>query len=631
MMRRLIIFCGVVLGVLVTCIGFLQAIQEESVLPLNTSDVGFINFQLSDIPPAGVDEQLQKISLRQQVEIFQLSGTTGVKTIKIIARGIPQPTGTTTITWVNPSKIGRLFPAASAKDIPPSGVYALKGSDEGIAGFKQWLTEHNAVHTWEQYTSLQLLLLPLAYQGVIAVVLVTVLLTLIVTVGWFISKRRSQVVRMLNGYNNWQIVVRDLWDLISPLLFICMLSSLGAAVIIMSFGGRIWPVLVTTGKILVVVTALIAVFSCTIALLSRVKICEFAQRKPLPFSFTVVNFVLRIAVLLLGFSAIPITLYASEVAQSNYVAAEKASRYSNLYTANFGGIVDESRDWNPYVKDFSKLVTRLENEHKIYYAKLYPQKSDSISGINLDSVGVYNEDAFKLFFASQADDLREVPAHSISKKTLSSIGLDTEDIHVFLPEESQAVIGVRGTGLFQVAENPVIIVVPQVSRVYNGDLLMSDASIGAVMFTDTDNLINQTSKIGLNLTFDSICDKNAVYATDQRLAYYVSVFTLGTLLVSFWGSTLISALIYANRRGRALFPHYLNGMSWVALCRLPLLTDMLGLIAALTLSLVIANVLNVDHLIVLVVTSIIFTLISGSIYQQTLRKALISLATRKGD
>ncbi|MCD4549513.1 hypothetical protein [Schaalia sp. lx-260] len=631
MMRRLVVFCGVVLGALATCIGFLQAIQEESVLPLNTSDVGFINFQLSDIPPAAVDEQLQEVSSRQWVEIFQLSGTTGIKTVKIIARGFPQPTQLSSITWVNPSKTGVLLPSANATDIPPSGVYALKGTKENIAGFKQWLTSHGAVHTWEQYSSLELLLLPLAYQGVIAVVLVTALLTSIIIIGWFISKRRSQVVRMLNGYSNRQIVMRDLWDLIFPLFSTCALSSICTAIVISFFSGRILPVLVTAGIILIVIAALIAVFSLIVAVLSRVKISEFAQRKPLPLSFSIVSFLLRMAVLLLVFTTIPLTFYAAQVAQSNYVAAQKASEYSDLYTANFGGIVDENRDWNAHVEDFAKLVTQLENEHKIFYAKLYPEESNAISGIGVDSVVVYNEDAFNLFYADQTADLREVPASSLSAQTLSSLGLSAGDLRVFLPEESQAVIGVRGTGLFQVAENPVIIVLPQVSKVHNGDLLMSHATTGAVIFTDSDNLLKSTSQIGLNLTFDNIRDKNAVYASDQRLAYQVSLFTLGTLIVSFLASIFISALIYANRRRRALFPRYLNGASWTILFRVPLVTDFLGLVLALTLSLVIAYALSVNQPAFLIATVIVFALISFFIYRRTIRKAMLSLAIRKVD
>lgn len=630
-MRRLIIFCGLVIGVLATCIGFLQAILEESVLPLNTSDVGFINFQLSDIPAADVDKQLQEISSQQQVEIFQLSGTTAIKTVKIIARGIPQPTEASSITWVNPSKTGVLLPSANATDIPPSGVYALKGTAENIADFKHWLTTQGAVHTWEQYSSLQLLLLPLAYQGVIAVVLVTALLTLIIIIGWFISKRRSQVVRMINGYSNRQIVMGDLQDLIFPLFSACTLSSLSTAIVLSFFSGRILPVLVTAGKILIIITILITVFSLLVAVFSRVKISEFAQRKPLPVSFSIVSFLLRMSVMLLVFATVPLTFYASQVAHSNYIAAEKASAYSDLYTANFGGIVDENRDWNPYVEDFAKLVTRLEDEHKIYYAQLYPQEPNSINGISVDSVVVYNEDAFNLFLARHTADLREVPAQALSAQTLSSIGLGTGDMRVFLPQESQVVIGVHGSGLFQVAENPVIIVVSQVSRVYNGNLLMSYATTGAVIFADSDDLLKSTSQIGLNLTFDSISEKNAIYASDQRLAYQVSVFTLATLILSFLASTLISALIYANRRKRALFPHYLNGASWVALCRVPLLTDFFGLVLALTLSLVIEHALGVNRPMLLAVAAIVFALISVFVYQQTLRKAMLALATRKGD
>ncbi|QPK80582.1 hypothetical protein G7Y41_05620 [Schaalia sp. ZJ405] len=397
------------------------------------------------------------------------------------------------------------------------------------------------------------------------------------------------------------------------------------------FSTRISPVIITAGKILIVITVLVALFSFIVAELSRVRISEFARRKPLPVSFSIMSFLLRMVVLLLMFATIPLTFYASQVAHSNYVAAQKASEYPHLYTANFGGIVDEARDWNPYVEEFSKLITRLESEHKIYYAKLHPQITAFVNEVKVDSVVVYNEDAFNLFLAGQTTDSREVPAQALSEERIDSLELDTGDVRVFLPEESQAVIGVRGTGLFQVAENPVIIVAPQISRVYNGELLMSDATIGAVIFTDSDQLLTSTSQIGLNLTFDRIRDKNAIFASDQRLAYQVSVFTLATLLVSFLVSTLIYALIYANRRKRALFPRYLNGISWVTLCRVPLLTDFFGLAIALTLSLVIAHLLSVNQPTLLIAAALLFALISVLIYRQTLRKAMLALVTRKGD
>ncbi len=647
-MRRLLMLCGIMVGLLVTVLGFFQVSLQETVLPLGSTNVGFINFQPANIPPAVLDSELQTISTQQQVEIFQLSGTTGVKNIDIIVRGTPQPLSISTINWFNPELTGNLIPAHLATDTPHSGIYALKGNQLGIEAVQKWLTAQGAVNTWENYGFIQLLLLPLVYQGIISAILVVILLAIIIVIGWLISRRRSQMVRMIGGHSNWQIIYTET----TTILYVTALSSLitvGIGLIIIKiWRGSMFAVIPVELILLIFSWCCIGIFSIFASILTKLSIKEYVKRVKIPFWFSIITNSLRGLVIILIFATLSFTYFSAHNAKINMVAAHKVAELPSLYSVNFGGIVDESRDWDPQVTKFNDFIAKLNQTNSVYYANLIPvdEQLDNIDKVK--SVVVYNSATFNLLNSvANSQNATAITSTGIekfieltsteAKPILEIAGIEENYLakaRVFLPIDYNLIdpiIAVWSTGLFQVAPTPAIVVVEQIDKAFSADKIMTDASRGAVLFKENKDILSSTSALGLNLTVDSVQDKNALYAADQRLAYNTARFSMFMLLCAFGVSTYIAALLYANSKKRALFPHYTNGESFWKLLKLPLTLDAFWLLSALFVSHLITRLMFADPLLIRIFITGVLLTVSYLIYKYFLRRSMRAIVARRDD
>lgn len=175
-MRRILVGVACFLGLVICGLSFLQIIQRESVLPLSSDDIGFINFRTADVPETQLQNQLSTFAKANNLEIYQLSATTGALDISVIARGGVELPTSTPINWVNPAKHGMIYPAAEQPGLSLSGIYAIKGDQQNLKQFKGWLDQIHAVNTWENYSWITLFFAPLAYQGVALALFVCVVL-----------------------------------------------------------------------------------------------------------------------------------------------------------------------------------------------------------------------------------------------------------------------------------------------------------------------------------------------------------------------------------------------------------------------------------------------------------------------
>ncbi len=98
-MRWLVRGVGVFLGVVIVCLAFLRAVQLENMLPMDSDDVGYINFQHSSLSVSQIDEGLARIGQETGVELLQLSGTVGTREVTITSRAANQPASAQPISF----------------------------------------------------------------------------------------------------------------------------------------------------------------------------------------------------------------------------------------------------------------------------------------------------------------------------------------------------------------------------------------------------------------------------------------------------------------------------------------------------------------------------------------------------
>ncbi len=164
----------------------------------------------------------------------------------------------------------------------------------------------------------------------------------------------------------------------------------------------------------------------------------------------------------------------------------------------------------------------------------------------------------------------------------------------FTCKNGASTIAIANQGIFTLANKPLVVLVPSIESAFTSETVTSIATLGAIVFRDSQEVISQASSIGLNLTSDSTADSIAVYAQDQQLGYYVSLASIVTLIFAAGFTMFISAQLYAASRLRSLFPLYITGKSIGSLIRLRIILDFVFISFGTGCSAVIASTLGLE-------------------------------------
>lgn len=577
------------MGIVVVGLGLLRGVQLENMLPLQSDDVGYINFQHSTLSDQQIDAGLKAVGDNNNLEIFQLSGTVGTREVKIISRGTNQPDKRQSVPWLRPNKTGTISSAADNPDTSRSGIYALKGPTAGRAELEKWLSDIEAIATWERFTLLQTYFLPLSYQGVILILVVAVFLIVASIFSWFVARAPSRIVRLSAGHSRIRIVGDDSLSLLriflSPTLITISLLLGGYGLL----KGRVALQLVVPVCMLLCLSFLLLIVAVSaVSFLTFPSIADWVNRRPLVSGFYRLSLIAGALAMIFSLSVVPVVYRSLLISHENRTAAEQAKQLPEYYALSFGGIVDESRDYDPFVQPFYDLVKTLDqvNQVALFHKSSVGMDPDYLLSAGYGTLLVLNPKAF--------NDLKQIAGGcELEKQSAQSIG-DLFDEEFFndtfiLPEVKPAVqyytcqpgtqaIAVEYQGIFSASKDSLILVVPNLYEALSSDTLMAWATTGAVLFSDPQTVVEPASHFGLNLTVDSTADAISIYAEDQNLGYFVNLFSFAALLLTMLLSAYTSASIYATAKIRHTFPLYLSGISIFNLICAPLLFDLIVII-----------------------------------------------------
>ncbi|MCI7551378.1 MAG: hypothetical protein PUK40_07840 [Actinomycetaceae bacterium] len=570
-MDRTVRIVGVLLGMVIMGVVLLRAVQLENMLPLGSNDVGYINFQHSQLTDEEIDDGLAAIGDAHDIELYQLSGTVGTKEVTIISRGVDQPNDRTQVPWFRPGKTGVLIPAAASPYDSRSGIYAVKASTQSRLELERWLDSVGAVHTWERFTLLQTYFLPLAYQGVILILVVTVFLVTAVIFGWFIERAESRVIRMTAGQTKTRIVFDDTFSLLTLFVPPSFATLLVCILVLFVAKGVAAAQLVIPSLVIALLAATLMMVAVTIvSMLTFPRVADWVGRRPLVAAFSGVSTLICTMALVLSIVVLPVVYHSYMTFLDNREAADQALQLPPYYSVSFGGIVDEARDYDPFVRPFADLVSSLDSSNRVgLFFSTDTESSDVLQHEGFQNLVIVNPLAMEgLSEINGGCKFREIEQQAIGQNVAeetASLGMLNQNalsqLRFYVCSEGSRVIAIRYQGIFALAPNSLIVLIPSIDGIVDADTVTSWATVGAVLFTDPESVVGPACEIGLNFTTDRTIDTVSAYAEDQQLGYMVSLASLGCLVVAAIISIFVNASVYAASRADRMFLRYVAGYS----------------------------------------------------------------------
>lgn len=643
-MRRLVRGVGVFLGLVIVCLAFLRAVQLENMLPMDSDDVGYINFGHSSLSVSQIDEGLTRLGQETGVELLQLSGTVGTLEVTITSRAANQPSGPQRISFFRPGKTGTVYPAAGQTSQSRSGIYAVKGSATQIDSLKTWLSGVGAIHTWENFTVFQTYFLPLAYQGVVLILIVAIFLVIATIFGWFTTRADSRIVRLSAGQTKTQIVNADSATLVSLVLLPTGATILvGFCLIAIVVGKAVFQIIIPLAVLFVCAFAATTLAVTVISYLTFPRLRHWVERRSLVAAFSWVGATMCAAAIVFALVSLPVVYRAYVVSGENQEAARQASHLPGFYSVSFGGIVEVQRDYDPFIIPFAQLTSQLEAQHHVsVFAKqnISPEDAGELSASGYESIVIVTprslEELKKIPAGCQFSEITDTAQVQQARALATDATLLEPEPHVisqlhfFICHNNGSTIAVANQGIFSLAPKPLVILIPHLEESFSADTITSMATLGAVVFHDPQEVVSRASSLGLNLTTDSTTDSIAVYAQDQHIGYYVSLFSMGTLVVAAIFSMFISSRLYAASRLRSLFPRYIGGTSINQLVRFRVIMDTAFIGLGLLFAALIATAMGLDVPIVFMIACgvLLFT-IDITLRHQITRTALAHVCQRK--
>lgn len=574
-MKNTIRASSVLLGLIVAGLCYLQALQQQTLLPLNADARGFMNFSASSLRTDEVRARLLRFGSEEGVEIYQITSPSATLRTDVYARGGNQPTSARDIAWLQPGKVGTLYPANESPPDLVSGVYVLKGSREGIQRLRDWASGIGAIHAWENISFLMLFFLPLAYQGVVLTLLVTIILLASVVLAWYARKSQTRAMRVLGGVPSGQIHLEDTTELMR-LIAVPSAITAGAGIVVAAvLKGTAAAALVLPALGLLLTTYLaVAGFGLLISALTWPTTAHLAHRLPASTRFSWPSAVLLYLAVVTLVACVPFIQLTLDRARDNEATAVAAAKLPTYYSMNFGLVLDHQRDYDSKVPDMARIILDMERDDQVAYLEYL--ETPHLAGSEFAHVALYNQRYFQDLSASQPDgSFQEIPAASVPDEVREAItgefappGSGTEiaeAIRFFTPTGEGRAIAIRGSGIFESRPDTLIAVVPRIGDFASPEALVSSATRGAVLYRDPQRVAREASRIGVNLTFDNVSDTIRLFANDQRLGFQVTVFSTISLGVAFSVLVVTSSAIHALRKSRALLPRYLQGVSWWSL------------------------------------------------------------------
>lgn len=629
---------SVLLAAIVFGLCYLQALQQQTLLPLDTNARGFMNFATSSLSPGEVREHLERFGAEEGLEIYQITSPSATLHTDVYARGGRQLATAEEITWLQPGKTGTVYPADQSPPDLVSGVYVLKGSDASIQRLKDWATQIGVIHDWEKISFLMLVFLPVIYQGVALTLFVTIVLMASVVLAWYVKRSETRAMRVLGGVPTGRIHAEDTAELVRLILIPSAITTALAIGLAAVFKGLVAGKLVIPAAALLLLSYLaVTIFGLLISVLTWPTTANFAHRIPASTKFSWVSSSFLYATTIILVACVPFVQLTLERTSDNEKAAHTAAKLPTYYSINFGLVLNHERDYDSKVPGMAAITSAMERDGQVAYLRY--EETPELKDSGFTHIAFFNEQYFQDLTATQPQDsFQEIPAESVPPeaqkavvKQISQSGKDTlKFLRFFTPAGDGRVVAIRGAGIFESHPKTLIVVIPRVTDVLQPEYIVSFATAGSILYRDRDRIMSEASKVGVNLTLDNASDTIRLYANDQRLGFQVTVFSTIALGLAFAVLVVVSGAICALRNARRLLPRYLQGATWPSLLRGRIAMDAAVILAACGLSTAIC--IGLEFYGPLIPTLLLgVVLITGSILSRRIqtRSVLIDMIQRK--
>ncbi|WP_434700111.1 hypothetical protein [Trueperella pyogenes] len=235
---------------------------------------------------------------------------------------------------------------------------------------------------------------------------VAVFLVVAAIFGWFTIRADSRIVRLSAGQTKTHIVKSDSVTLVSLVLIPTGVTILVGFVLTAIVVGRsAFQMIVPLAVIFVCTFIAVAVAVTFISYLTFPRLRDWVERRSLVAAFSWVGATMCAVSIVFTLMSFPVVYRAYLVFDENQEAARQAAHLPEFYSMSFGGIVEEERDYDPFIVPFAHLVAELEaNEGVSLFDKRHvpPEKVGMVSASGYESIVIVTPHSL--------DELKEIPA-----------------------------------------------------------------------------------------------------------------------------------------------------------------------------------------------------------------------------
>lgn len=593
-MDRALRLAAVFLGLVIVTLSFFQRVDRESVLPLGTDVIASINFADVAASEEELKQQLSALSSGHKLEIYQARSSDSDLSTDLVVRGQFQPAAAQEIRWLDPLRTGSLYPAAHSSaegnlDLPVSGLYLIKGGASAQQAFRAWLEETGAVFTWAKFTSLELFLRPLQYQGVVVLVVVSLIIIGSVVLGWFARQSYGRGVRILGGKRLRDLHCEDCARILKPVVMYSAVSVVVCQLFITLWRGL--PALsMIPNEIVMLLLAWLGIFASAllISILTAPSIATLGARKPLPWIFSALSLVAVSLVAALTLLAVPGLQLTAQRAEEFTRTAQKASSLPESYGLNFGAVEDASRDYDAKIKPVAQAIREQISRGQVLYSEVLPPHRipprlrgiyDRVLMVDASMFAALEQHSGAPFMVVEDSVVRQAflgerPNQIASRSEPGGGEAEAFGIYTPAPGGDPELVGINSSGFYESVTAPLIVRITDIAAYYPESKLVSLATTNKLSFRSQREILDAGTSAGLSVSLDNLKSVTNKWAEDSRRSAMTAQVSMGALLIALIICIVTGSYVYVARKARTLLPNFLAGESPLRLAYPPLLVPL---------------------------------------------------------
>lgn len=593
MLKSIIRMTAVVTVIITAMLSYTQLSFLEKDYPLGTQYSGTILFSDSSLSRAEILDGMRHISREQGIEIYL--GTPGKSDpfhgLDLYSLGDSQPDQPIDISWLSLYRHGKLYPASELGDTNLSAVYAVKGSDAGVAALTRWAIDQEATTVgWGLGGPLALFASGLVYGGAGIPLVALVVLGITVVLAWYAARAESRAVRLLAGTSAFRIQAQDMvgWLRIAVPVAALGMLAVGAGFALTRGIGNGLAMAGVVGGYLVALGGVVVVFGVVASVLTRPSVASLALRTPPEARFEFPSQLLKAVTLALGLAALPALLLhiGSSLHQADIQG--RVTPLTGYVSQAVGGATVEKLDSS--IDDLDRFIAAADATGTVAYAEIVNRDDPApeFAAEGFDSLAVINARYAQLFGLSQDNGTLAPVAEETAERLVTALeNTEAGDLRSGVRQKEKTltanglkayrvvgdggIVAPTGSGLgFLQARQPLLLVSEHISAALDDDALYAGLSSGYLMFGDVsviDKAARETAVTSLLMDRSRVTDSALLSAQFAYQGAGSTGASIAVLLAAIAVSGWLSAQVYAANNARFIYPMLTYGRSWWSVLR----------------------------------------------------------------